>query len=399
MVDFQPTSFHRSGQPRKRLDMMSDAITSQTSKQKTHQPSKDSFRLPHYAVERAKHIDPPSRKGRVRKRKNHGFGIVAVNILGAIASYATDATMECWPAVPAIARDTGYSERLISYCLSQFEKIGIFNRKERYKQSNTYTWIRSDASGYTILNRKWWQQHAHLGEGRGLFIILHAVEDGRAFTMKVKKECLPMLGTSRTKFYNLLPALKLNGMVATDALKDATRFKIQVSQPAIEVSQPPQAGVPTTTVKGSQPQVSTQVQDKPDALPRLADFSPALPAVLFAAVWQAIYQHTGIARQLLDPRTQSCVTGFLRLGGGVERIGAEGFERALAGEIRDQLRVDASYTVRTSKQLRGLIGQVCKEIDYALTYADMGQPQAVYAHILAADCFECCRPAQDLQAA
>src|ERR1035438_2034333 len=90
----------------------------------SHQPSKDSFQLSHYAVERVLHIPPPNRKNRKRKR-NHGFGIVALNVLVAIASYATDATMQCWPSVPAIARDTGYSEQLVSYVITQIEKAGI----------------------------------------------------------------------------------------------------------------------------------------------------------------------------------------------------------------------------------------------------------------------------------
>jgi hypothetical protein len=194
--------------------------------------SPNCFKLSHHAVERALHIEPRSRKGRERKCTNGSFGLVAVNILGAVASYATDATMTCWPSVPAIARDTGYSEPIVSHVLTECAKLGIFERTVRWKQSTIYSWIRSDSVGYTILSRKWWQRHADLGEGRGLFLILHAAADGRPFSLNVKKECVSKLGTSRATVYRLLLALKAKGMVATKPLNDATQFTVRVSQAA-----------------------------------------------------------------------------------------------------------------------------------------------------------------------
>jgi hypothetical protein len=217
------------------------AGTTQSAAQQAEQSSKqtrpstsstDSFRLPHHVVERTLRIKPPERRNRKRKRKNHGFGIVVVNILVSVASYATDATMQCYPSVPTVARDTGYSERLVSYVLAQFEKVGIFERKERWKQSTVYTWIRSDAqSGYTIVNRKWWEGNADLGEGRGLFVQLHALADGKPLTINLTTESSSRLGTSRTKVYGLLPALKAKDMVETMPLRGgATEVQVRVSQ-------------------------------------------------------------------------------------------------------------------------------------------------------------------------
>jgi len=194
-------------------------------------PSRDSFQLSHHAADRALKIKPPERKKRQRKRANPGFGIVFLNILTAVASYATDASMECWPAVPTIAADTGYAERLVSYALAQFEKAGIFNRKERYEQSTKYLWIRSDRKpGYTVVNRKWWNENADLGEGRGLFVAIHAALDGKSVVIDTKLDSVRLFGVSRSKLYRLLPLLKAKGMVVTQSLKHGTLVKVVVSQ-------------------------------------------------------------------------------------------------------------------------------------------------------------------------